>query len=37
MSSVPGGKIYGADGAAKALGLKPTTLQSKLRSLGIRP
>jgi len=31
-----GGKIYGEDGAAKALGLKPTTLQSKLRKLGIR-
>jgi formate hydrogenlyase transcriptional activator len=31
-----GGKIYGEDGAAKALGLKPTTLQSKLRKLGIQ-
>jgi transcriptional regulator with GAF, ATPase, and Fis domain len=30
-----GGKIYGADGAAAALGLKPTTLQSKIRKLGI--
>ncbi len=31
-----GGKIYGPDGAAAALGLRPTTLQSKLRKLGIR-
>ncbi|WP_437787857.1 hypothetical protein [Sorangium sp. So ce1097] len=31
-----GGKIYGEDGAAAALGLKPTTLQSKIRKLGIR-
>ncbi|WP_437596334.1 sigma 54-interacting transcriptional regulator [Sorangium sp. So ce590] len=31
-----GGKIYGEDGAAAALGLKPTTLQSKMRKLGIR-
>jgi transcriptional regulator with GAF, ATPase, and Fis domain len=31
-----GGKIYGADGAAKALGLPPSTLQSKLRKLGLR-
>ncbi len=30
-----GGKIYGADGAAKILGLKPTTLQSKMKKLGI--
>jgi transcriptional regulator of acetoin/glycerol metabolism len=30
------GKIYGDDGAAKLLGLKPTTLQSKLKKLGIR-
>ena len=30
-----GGKIYGEDGAAVALGLKPTTLQSKMRKLGI--
>ena len=29
-------KIYGDDGAAKLLGLKPTTLQSKLKKLGIR-
>jgi len=30
------GKIYGADGAAAQLGLKPGTLQSKMRKLGIR-
>jgi formate hydrogenlyase transcriptional activator len=30
-----GGKIHGADGAAKRLALKPTTLQSKMRKLGI--
>jgi transcriptional regulator with GAF, ATPase, and Fis domain len=30
------GKIYGADGAAALLGLKPGTLQSKMRKLGIR-
>ena len=30
-----GGKIYGEDGAAVLLGLKPTTLQSRLRKLGI--
>ena len=29
------GKIYGADGAAARLGLKPATLQSKMRKLGI--
>ncbi len=31
-----GGKVYGPDGAAEALGLKPTTLQSKMRKLGIQ-
>jgi transcriptional regulator with GAF, ATPase, and Fis domain len=31
-----GGKIYGPDGAAAILGLRPTTLQSKLRKLGLR-
>lgn len=30
------GKIYGDDGAAALLGLKPTTLQSKLKKLGIK-
>jgi formate hydrogenlyase transcriptional activator len=29
------GKIYGSDGAAARLGLKPATLQSKMRKLGI--
>lgn len=29
------GKIYGSDGAAALLGLKPSTLQSKLRKYGI--
>jgi formate hydrogenlyase transcriptional activator len=31
-----GGKIYGPDGAAARLGLKPTTLYGKMRKLGIR-
>jgi len=30
------GKIYGTDGSAARLGLKPGTLQSKMRRLGIR-
>ena len=30
------GKIYGDNGAAKLLGLKPTTLQSKLKKHGIK-
>lgn len=30
-----GGKIYGDDGAAKILDIKPTTLQSKMKKLGI--
>jgi transcriptional regulator with GAF, ATPase, and Fis domain len=30
-----GGKIYGTDGAARLLGLKPSTLQSKMLRLGI--
>jgi len=29
-------KIYGADGAAKLLDMKPTTLQSKLKKFGIK-
>lgn len=33
---ITGGKIYGEDGAASLLGLKPTTLQSKLKKLGIK-
>jgi formate hydrogenlyase transcriptional activator len=31
------GKIYGPDGAARVLGLKPTTLYGKLRKYGIEP
>ncbi len=31
-----GGKVYGPDGAALRLGMKPTTLQSKMKKLGIR-
>ena len=30
-----GGKIYGDDGAAQLLGLKPTTLQSRMKKLGV--
>ncbi|MFQ3547700.1 MAG: sigma 54-interacting transcriptional regulator, partial [Termitinemataceae bacterium] len=30
-----GGKIYGSDGAAARLGLKPSTLQSRMKKLGI--
>ncbi|MFT7582576.1 MAG: hypothetical protein ACI9MR_004258 [Myxococcota bacterium] len=30
------GKIYGEDGAAAVLGLKPSTLQSKMLKLGVR-
>lgn len=31
-----GGKIYGTNGAAALLGLKPTTLQSRLKKLGLK-
>lgn len=31
------GKLHGADGAAALVGLKPTTLQSRLKKLGIEP
>ncbi|MGH1341875.1 MAG: sigma-54-dependent Fis family transcriptional regulator [Nannocystales bacterium] len=31
------GKIYGAGGAAQLVGMKPTTLQSRLKKLGIDP
>jgi transcriptional regulator with GAF, ATPase, and Fis domain len=31
------GQVYGKDGAAALLGMKPTTLWSRLRSLGISP
>ncbi|MGL6159751.1 sigma 54-interacting transcriptional regulator [Microbulbifer sp.] len=30
-----GGKIYGADGAAELLGIRPTTLASRIKRLGI--
>ena len=30
-----GGKVYGPDGAAARLGLKPTTLQGKMRRYGV--
>ena len=30
-----GGVLYGAKGAAKILGMKPSTLQSRLKKLGI--
>lgn len=30
------GRIYGPDGAADILGLKPTTLISRLKALGLR-
>jgi transcriptional regulator with GAF, ATPase, and Fis domain len=30
------GRIYGSEGAAKLLGLKPTTLVSRLKALGLR-
>jgi transcriptional regulator with GAF, ATPase, and Fis domain len=30
------GRIYGADGAAEILGVKPTTLASRLKALGLR-
>jgi transcriptional regulator with GAF, ATPase, and Fis domain len=32
-----GGKIYGSDGAARLLGMKPTTLLSRLVRLGLKP
>jgi formate hydrogenlyase transcriptional activator len=32
-----GGKVYGADGAAARLGLKPTTLQGKMKRYGVTP
>jgi transcriptional regulator with GAF, ATPase, and Fis domain len=30
-----GGKIFGADGAAALLGMKPTTLASRIKVLGL--
>jgi transcriptional regulator with GAF, ATPase, and Fis domain len=32
-----GGRIYGPDGAAALLGIKPTTLASRLKRLGVSP
>jgi len=32
-----GGRVYGPAGAAAALGLKPSTLQGRMRRLGLRP
>jgi transcriptional regulator with GAF, ATPase, and Fis domain len=32
-----GGKIFGANGAAELLGMKPTTLASRIAALGLRP
>jgi transcriptional regulator with GAF, ATPase, and Fis domain len=34
--AITGGKIYGSDGAAALLDLKPTTLQSRLKKLGLK-
>ncbi len=31
-----GGKLYGKDGAAALLGMKPTTLQSRMKRLGLK-
>jgi transcriptional regulator with GAF, ATPase, and Fis domain len=31
-----GGKIYGPGGAAELLGMRPTTLSSKIAALGIK-
>ena len=31
-----GGRIYGKDGAAALLGLKPSTLQTKMAAAGLR-
>ncbi|MDP2360720.1 MAG: sigma 54-interacting transcriptional regulator [bacterium] len=31
-----GGRVYGPGGAAQVLGLKPTTLQSRMKKLGLR-
>jgi formate hydrogenlyase transcriptional activator len=32
-----GGKVYGPDGAAARLGLKPTTLQGKMKRYRVGP
>ena len=31
-----GGKVFGAGGAAELLGMKPTTLASRIKALGIK-
>ena len=31
-----GGKIYGKDGAANLLGIKPTTLTTRIKAMGIK-
>ncbi|MCG8339613.1 MAG: hypothetical protein MJE63_34320, partial [Proteobacteria bacterium] len=33
---ISGGKLYGKDGAAELLGVKPTTLQSRMKKLGLQ-
>ncbi|MDC7228440.1 MAG: AAA family ATPase, partial [Spirochaetales bacterium] len=33
---ISGGRVYGSGGAAELLGLKPTTLQSRMKKLGIK-
>jgi len=33
---ITNGRIFGKNGAAELLGVKPTTLQSKLHKFGIR-
>ena len=34
--SLTGGRLYGKGGAAERLGLKPSTLQSRMKKLGVR-
>nr|WP_280817667.1 sigma 54-interacting transcriptional regulator [Methylorubrum extorquens] len=34
---ISGGKVFGSGGAAELLGLKPTTLRSRMKVLGIEP
>jgi transcriptional regulator with GAF, ATPase, and Fis domain len=31
-----GGRVFGPDGAAALLGVKPTTLASRIKALGVR-
>ena len=35
-SKQSGGKIFGPDGAAELLGMKPTTLASRIKALGLK-